>query len=108
MHEGLSWTAIAAIGIPLVTWMLTTSALLAVGTYQLRRLTNNHIPHIEKKLDRLLQGEGLICKQHTEALKDVVERVQALESHAGGACKNHREVLTSYEDRLRAVESREG
>ncbi|KKN36166.1 hypothetical protein LCGC14_0776490 [marine sediment metagenome] len=80
MSNGLSWTAIAAIGIPLIGWMLGTSAMLAVGAYQLRRLVNNHLPHIEEQLDLLLRGEGLVCKQHEKTLEDHEERIRELQA----------------------------
>lgn len=80
MTDGLSWTAIAAIGIPLIAWMLTTSAALAVVCYQLKRLVSNHLPHIEEQLDLLLRGEGTVCQQHGRTLEDHEERIRELQA----------------------------
>ncbi len=78
-NVGLSWTAIAAIGIPLIAWMLTTSAALAVVCYQLRRVVSNHLPHIENQLDLLLRGEGTVCQQHEKTLADHETRIREVE-----------------------------
>ncbi len=80
MSEGLSWTAIAAI-VPLVLWMLAGTTSQAIVWHQLKQLMTNHLPHIEKKLDLLLQGGGVTCRQHEREIKELKSRIHDLEAH---------------------------
>ena len=82
MHDGLSWTAIgtiAAIVIPLLTWMVWASAKLAVISSQVRRLLTNHLPHIQRQLDQLLAGKGPLCSRHEKQLVDHEKRIREVE-----------------------------
>lgn len=82
MQDGLSWTAIgtivAAIG-SLIVWMLWASSKLAVACSQLKDLRDNHLPHIQEKLDELLRGEGTVCQQHVRMLEDHEKRIKKVE-----------------------------
>ena len=64
----MDWQAVVAIVIAVVSWMLTTTAILTVTAYQVQRIITNHLPHLERLVGRLLDGNGRICLEHDRRL----------------------------------------
>lgn len=45
-----------------VAWMLAVTASQAITTYQTWQITNNHLPHIEQRIDALETAVNKLSK----------------------------------------------